>query len=159
MVNVQTGNMLDVVVEGKSIGLKQRDSDHRKHEVIWLPEPENLAMVLLTEIERLNPRRVNPPAAPDERDKQLAQELVGTVFDNTSASHDTLKRTMIERATDWLATVRAEAREAAFNEVKEAVRAVNIRSEKYPNRYASPAVVKSRAESAAASARTGKVEG
>jgi hypothetical protein len=29
-VHVQTGNMLDVVVEGKSIGLKQRDSDHRK---------------------------------------------------------------------------------------------------------------------------------
>lgn len=55
MVSIQTGNMLDVVVEGKSIGLKQRDSDHRKHEVIWLPEPENLAMVLLAEIERLNP--------------------------------------------------------------------------------------------------------
>ncbi len=53
MVHVQTGNMLDVIVEGKSLGLKQRDSDHRKYEVIWLPDPEALAMVLLAELERL----------------------------------------------------------------------------------------------------------
>ena len=53
MVHVQTGNMLDVVVEGKSIGLKQGDSDHRKYEVIWLPEPEGLLEVLAAEIERL----------------------------------------------------------------------------------------------------------
>lgn len=58
MVHVQTGNMLDVVVEGKSIGLKQRDSDHRKHDVIWLPDPESLALVLLAEIKRLRPDSV-----------------------------------------------------------------------------------------------------
>lgn len=55
-IQVKTGNMLDVIVEGKSIGLKQRDSDHRKHEVIWLPEPEGLRDVLTAEINRLNPR-------------------------------------------------------------------------------------------------------
>lgn len=54
MVRVQTGNMLDVVVEGKSIGLKQRDSDHRKYETIWLPDPENFCLVLMAEIGRLN---------------------------------------------------------------------------------------------------------
>lgn len=53
MVTVQTGNMLDVVVDGKSLGLKQRDSDHRKYEVIWLPDPESLAMVLLAELRRI----------------------------------------------------------------------------------------------------------
>ena len=55
MVNIQTGNMLDVIVEGKSIGLKQRDSDHRKYDVIWLPAPEGLRDVLAAEITRLNP--------------------------------------------------------------------------------------------------------
>lgn len=58
MVNIQTGNMLDVVVEGKSIGLKQKDSDHRKYEVIWLPKPEGLRDVLAAEIERLNPKAI-----------------------------------------------------------------------------------------------------
>lgn len=58
MVSIQTGNMLDVVVEGKSIGLKQRDSDHRKYEVIWLPKPEGLRDVLGAEIERLNPKAI-----------------------------------------------------------------------------------------------------
>ena len=53
MVHVQTGNMLDVVVEGKSLGLKQRDSDHRKYDVIWLPNPEDLAMVILAELKRI----------------------------------------------------------------------------------------------------------
>lgn len=53
MVHVQTGNMLDVVVEGKSLGLKQRDSEHRKYDVIWLPNPENLAMVILAELKRI----------------------------------------------------------------------------------------------------------
>jgi hypothetical protein len=62
MIQVQTGNMLDVVVEGKSIGLKQRDSDHRKHETIWLPNPEALAMVLLAELKRLNPETTPVPA-------------------------------------------------------------------------------------------------
>jgi hypothetical protein len=61
MIHVQTGNMLDVVVEGKSIGLKQRDSDHRKPGVIWLPDPEALAMVLLAELKRLQPT-VSPAA-------------------------------------------------------------------------------------------------
>lgn len=54
-VHVQTGNMLDVVIEGKSIGLKQRDSDHRKYEVIWLPDPQALVDVLAAEIKRLKP--------------------------------------------------------------------------------------------------------
>lgn len=63
MVNVQTGNMLDVVVEGKSLGLKQRDSDHRKYDVIWLPEPENLALILLAELKRLNGAE-----SPEQRD-------------------------------------------------------------------------------------------
>lgn len=53
---VQTGNMLDVVIDGKSIGLKQRDSDHRKYDVIWLPDPEALAMVLLAEVKRIKER-------------------------------------------------------------------------------------------------------
>lgn len=53
MVTVQTGNMLDVVVDGKSLGLKQRDSDHRKYEIIWLPDPESLALVLLAELKRI----------------------------------------------------------------------------------------------------------
>lgn len=56
-VHVQTGNMLDVVVEGKSIGLKQRDSDHRKHDIIWLPNPEDLALVILAELERMKARQ------------------------------------------------------------------------------------------------------
>lgn len=51
--HIQTGNMLDVVVDGKSIGLKQRDSDHRKYEVIWLLDPEALAMALMTELRRI----------------------------------------------------------------------------------------------------------
>jgi hypothetical protein len=55
MIHVQTGNMLDVIVEGKSLGLKQRDSDHRKHEVIWLPELDGLLSVLATEIKHLHP--------------------------------------------------------------------------------------------------------
>lgn len=54
-VHVQTGNMLDVIVDGKSLGLKQRDSDHRKYEVIWLPDPEALARTLLAELERMRP--------------------------------------------------------------------------------------------------------
>ena len=53
MIHVQTGNMLDVIVDGKSIGLKQRDSDHRKHEIIWLPEPAALRDVLDAEIKRI----------------------------------------------------------------------------------------------------------
>jgi hypothetical protein len=52
-VHVKTGNMLDVVVEGKSIGLKQPNSDHRKYEVIWLPNPLGLVEVLQREISRL----------------------------------------------------------------------------------------------------------
>lgn len=55
MTRIQTGNMLDVVVDGRSVGLKQHDSDHRKYEVIWLPDPEALAMVLLAEVERMKP--------------------------------------------------------------------------------------------------------
>lgn len=54
-VHVQTGNMLDVIVEGKSLGLKQRDSDHRKYETIWLPNPEGLVKVLLAEMKRMRP--------------------------------------------------------------------------------------------------------
>lgn len=57
MINVQTGNMLDVVVEGKSIGLKPRGRD----DVWWLPEPEGLQNVLAAEIKRLNPNRVHSP--------------------------------------------------------------------------------------------------
>lgn len=57
MVQVQTGNMLDVVVEGKSLGLKPRGAK----EIIWLPEPESLALVLLAELERLKP---DTPASP-----------------------------------------------------------------------------------------------
>jgi len=54
VIHVQTGNMLDVVIEGKSLGLKQHDSDHRKYEVIWLPDPEALVKVLLAELKRLD---------------------------------------------------------------------------------------------------------
>lgn len=61
MIQVQTGNMLDVVVEGKSMGLKQRDSDHRKYDVIWLPDPEGLRDVLAAEIERLKPVEKRKP--------------------------------------------------------------------------------------------------
>lgn len=57
-VHVQTGNMLDVIVEGKSLGLKQRGKD----EVIWLPDPEGLLAVLSAEIRRLAPAQ---PAVPD----------------------------------------------------------------------------------------------
>jgi hypothetical protein len=53
--HIQTGNMLDVVVEGKSLGLKQRDSDHRKYDIIWLPDPEALALILLAELKRMKP--------------------------------------------------------------------------------------------------------
>lgn len=56
-VHIQTGNMLDVVIDGKSIGLKQCDSDHRKYEIIWLPNPEALALTLLAEVKRLKPAR------------------------------------------------------------------------------------------------------
>lgn len=64
MVHVQTGNMLDVVVEGKSLGLKPRGSN----EVLWLPEAESLALVLLTEIERLKPRaEAAPTPVEDEK--------------------------------------------------------------------------------------------
>lgn len=41
------------------------------------------------------------PAEPEG--EQLARQIVGTVFDNSSASHETLKRTMIERIADRLA--------------------------------------------------------
>lgn len=78
MVNVQTGNMLDVVVEGKSIGLKQRDSDHRKYEVIWLPAPEGLRDVLAAEIARLNPperQTANSQPTSEEREEQLSDRL------------------------------------------------------------------------------------
>lgn len=66
MVSVQTGNMLDVVIEGKSIGLKQRGHD----DVIWLPDPEGLRDVLAAEIQRL------APSTPQDSDVQVAREIV-----------------------------------------------------------------------------------
>lgn len=78
IVHVQTGNMLDVVVEGKSIGLKQRDSDHRKYEVIWLPEPQGLVDVLVAEIKRLKDAEVvRQRAKPlsDERREQIQRSM------------------------------------------------------------------------------------
>jgi DNA-binding sugar fermentation-stimulating protein len=69
-VHIQTGNMLDVIVDGKSLGLKQRDSDHRKYEVIWLPKPEGLRDVLTAEINRLN-----PASTPSEAAQQAAREI------------------------------------------------------------------------------------
>jgi hypothetical protein len=63
MIQVQTGNMLDVVVEGKSLGLKQRSSD----EIIWLPDPDGLRSVLEAEINRLNPS-VEASTAEPQRD-------------------------------------------------------------------------------------------
>lgn len=64
MILVQTGNMLDVVVDGKSLGLKQRGSQ----DVIWLPAPEGLRDVLTAEIQRLNPVAAAPPD-PEEKTK------------------------------------------------------------------------------------------
>ena len=53
MIHIQTGNLLDVIVDGKSLGLKRRDSDHRKYEIIWLPDPDGLLLVLEAEINRI----------------------------------------------------------------------------------------------------------
>ncbi len=49
MIVVQTGNMLDVVVEDERLGLRQRFCNT----VIWLPDPEGLRDVLTAEINRL----------------------------------------------------------------------------------------------------------
>lgn len=115
MVQLQTGNMLDVIVEGKSIGLKQRDSDHRKYEVIWLPEPEGLRDVLTAEINRLNPsghsltgkvsgeqivtRWWNAEGAPKIREGEPLTGVSKSLADAVDAA---------------LATVRKEARKAAL---------------------------------------------
>lgn len=76
---VQTGNMLDVVIEGKSIGLKQRDSDHRKYHVIWLPEPEGLRDVLTAEINRLR-----PPTTPAAGEVLVSREDAAKVADSVA---------------------------------------------------------------------------
>jgi hypothetical protein len=51
MEHIQTGNMLDVVVDNKDIGLKPRHS--MGAEIIWLPNPQGLVDVLQNEIDRL----------------------------------------------------------------------------------------------------------
>lgn len=42
------------------------------------------------------------PVQPEGEQEQVAQRIVGTIFDDTGASNETLKRTMIERITDYL---------------------------------------------------------
>jgi hypothetical protein len=73
-IHVQTGNMLDLVVEGKSLGLRQRDSDHRKYETIWLPDPQAFVGVLQREINRLNPTP-SPSAAATQVAREIAEAL------------------------------------------------------------------------------------
>ncbi len=50
MIVVQTGNMLDVVVEDERLGLRPRIHGAN---VLWLSDPEGLRDVLTAEINRL----------------------------------------------------------------------------------------------------------
>ena len=71
-VHVQTGNMLDVVIEGKDIGLQERISNH----VIWLPEPEGLVSVLTAEMKRLGRSATPTTSAAIEAAKEIYQNFV-----------------------------------------------------------------------------------
>lgn len=127
MVQVQTGNMLDVIVEGKSIGLKQRDSDHRKHEVIWLPEPQGLRDVLTTEINRLNPSGHSPTGEVSETGWLLEKMHEGQVWYITANyvlewTVDPLKALRLSRREDaeMLATIVEDCDKIASHEWLEA---------------------------------------
>lgn len=48
----------------------------------------------------LRAARVQP--VDDARVREIAEQVVGTVFDNTAASHETLRAVMIERIADYL---------------------------------------------------------
>lgn len=76
MVHVQTGNMLDVIVEGKSLGLKKRGED----DVFWLVDPKGLVDVLSREIQR-TANGSHPPTQPDDRENLLAlrQQVEDTI--------------------------------------------------------------------------------
>lgn len=100
-VHIQTGNMLDVVVEGKSLGLKQRDSDHRKYEVIWLSDPENLAMVLLAELKRFKPAPDITPEPPTEL-RAAVRELVDDCG-NRTGSHEDFRDELIDHVSTFVA--------------------------------------------------------
>lgn len=52
------------------------------------------------------------PSQPARDAEEFARQIVGTVFDNTAASHETLKQTMIERITSALPAAETEIREA-----------------------------------------------
>jgi hypothetical protein len=53
--HIQTGNMLDVVVDGKDIGLYPRGLI--KDFILWLPDPQGVVDVLQTEINRLKEQK------------------------------------------------------------------------------------------------------
>lgn len=54
----------------------------------------------LTADANIHPRRTATPLAVPNDAEELARQIIGTVFDNTGASHETLKQVMVKRITD-----------------------------------------------------------